>query len=113
MDSQKLSENGAKITRKLPDAPLQTSSQAAKSKPRFSGKVGRQRTNDEVDDILDYIVVYEESPKGLSRKMRLYYMRHERLVERKKKHAREKKQKKNNISPDASNVVPYRRRSSS
>lgn len=112
---EKLPENGAKITRKLPDVPIQIAPQATKSKPRFSGKVGRQRTNDDVDDILDYIVVYGEPPKGLSRKMRLYYLRHERLEERRKRYARDKKQQKqkSNIGTNASKVVPYRRRSNS
>ena len=83
-------ENGAKITRILPETPSQASSQAAKQKTGFSGKAGRKRTNDMVDDILDYIVDYGESPKGLSRKMRLYYSRHERLGERRERYAKRK-----------------------
>jgi len=94
MDSQKLPENGAKITRILSEMPSQDSSQATKSKSRFSGKVGRKRTNDMVDGILDYIVVYGESPKGLSRKMRLYYSRHERLEERRLVHAKGKRKQR-------------------
>jgi len=92
METVDPSENGAKITQVLPDVPNELAPQASSPKPKFSGKPGRQRTNDEVDEILDYIVVYREPPKGLSRKMRLYYQRHERLEERKKHHARGKRQ---------------------
>lgn len=111
---EKLPENGARMAQELPDVPAEVAPQAAKPKPKFSGMVGRQRTNDEVDEILDYIVVYGNPPKGLSRKMRLYYIRHERLEERRKLYARERRQtSKGQAGRHASNVVSMRRRAGS
>lgn len=92
METGDSSENGAKMAQELPPIPDESPSQAGSPKPRFSGKPGRQLTNDEVDEILDYIVIHGEAPKGLSRKMRLYYQRHERLAERRKRYAKERRQ---------------------
>jgi len=97
-----LPENYRKTTESLPDVTSEIASQAAEQESTFSGlKEGRQRTKDQVDEVLDYIVEYGVPPKGLSMRMRNYYIHHQRLAERRKAHARGKKtrkKKKDNIS---------------
>lgn len=85
--------------------------------PTFRGNVGRQRTDDEVDDILDFIAQYGYCAQGLSRRMELYYMKHERLPERKKRFARERREQTGKHKAvaargDGNNILPYERRSS-
>jgi hypothetical protein len=100
-----LPENYRKSTEYLPDVTSELASEAIEQEETFSGlKEGRQRTKDQVDEVLDYIVEYGIPPKGLSMRMRNYYIHHPRLSERKKAHAREKKtrkRKKDNTSKDA------------
>jgi hypothetical protein len=48
----------------------------------FSGTPGRVLTDDEVNEILDFIVSFGYCPSGLSRRMELYYLKHSRLPER-------------------------------
>ncbi len=95
-----LPENYRKTTESLPDVTSEIASEAIEQEDEFSGlKEGRQRTKDQVDEVLDYIVEYGVPPKDLSMRMRNYYIHHPRLVERKKARAREKRtrrQKKDN-----------------
>lgn len=91
-----LPENYRKTTEVLPDVISEIASQAIEQEKAFSGlKEGRQRTKDQVDEVLDYIVAYGEPPKDLSIRMRNYYIHHSRLPERKKARAREKRTRKN------------------
>ena len=78
-----------RITRKLPDDnsfPAFSPEKRAVTKPLFDGHPGRQLTDAEVNEILDFIVVFGYAPSGLSAKMKTYYMKHSRLPERKKLH---------------------------
>ena len=84
-----------KITDNLPDVSSEVNPEAIGQEDEFSGKkLGRQRTKDLIDQVLDYIAVYGDPPKDLSIRMRHYYMHHERLPERRKKYAEEKKRKR-------------------
>lgn len=90
-----LPENYRKTTELSPDVTSEMSSEANEQEEAFSGlKEGRQRTKDQVDQVLDYIVEYGEPMKDLSMRMRNYYIHHPRLPERKKAYAREKKTRK-------------------
>lgn len=70
-----------------PSITFESEAQFFQSDVTFDGR-GRQRSDEEVNEILDlYVEVGDEALDGLSTRMRHYYRHHKRLEERKELYA--------------------------